>query len=276
MMFSSNAYRFVLVLAAACNTVTSATEGVDLKTAESYTILAKTGISTVPNSVITGDIAVSPIASAAMTGFSFTMDSDREFSTSSQIHATQGTPGRAFASDYAGDVPTQLTQAVLDMEAAYSDAAGRLNTDAARKDLGAGSLGDVFGGPTAKLTPGVYTFATDVNIASTIYFDGSATDVFIIQIQGNLIQTANTKVILSNGALAENIFWQVGGHVQVGAGAHLEGILLAKTAVTFITGSSLNGRILAQTAVALQMATITQPPVEVLRRSLLRKGVLRE
>jgi hypothetical protein len=34
---------------------------------------------------------------------------------------------------------------------------------------------------------------------------------------------------------------------------------LGKTAVTFVTGSSLNGRILAQTAVAVQMATINHP-----------------
>jgi hypothetical protein len=60
----------------------------------------------------------------------------------------------------------------------------------------------------------------------------------------------------------------------VGAGAHLEGILLVKTAVTFITGSTLNGRILAQTLVALQMATITEKPdAPVVRMSLLRKGV---
>jgi len=45
----------------------------------------------------------------------------------------------------------------------------------------------------------------------------------------------------------------------VGAGAHMEGILLVKTDVTFITGSSLNGRVLAQTACVLQSATIVQP-----------------
>jgi hypothetical protein len=67
------------------------------------------------------------------------------------------------------------------------------------------------------------------------------------------------NVILSGGALAENIFWQIAGHVSVGAGAHVEGILLVKTAVTFVTESSLNGRVLTQTACILQSATITQP-----------------
>jgi len=73
------------------------------------------------------------------------------------------------------------------------------------------------------------------------------------------VQSANYNVILSNGALAENIFWQVAGHVVVGAGAHMEGILLVQTDVLFETLSSLNGRVLAQTACNLQMATITEP-----------------
>jgi hypothetical protein len=259
MMFSSNASRFVLVLAAACNAaVTSATgetQQVNIGTAEKYVILTKTGISTVPNSVITGNIGVSPIAATAMTGFDLIMDSGLKFSTSSQLHGT----GMAFASDYAASTGTHLTEAVKDMETAYTDAAGRPNTDAARTNIGEGILGGVFGGETDQLTPGVYTFTTDVGIASNIYFDGNATDVFIIQMTGNLAQTANTKVILSNGALAENIFWQVAGKVVVGAGANLQGILLVKTDATFETESSLDGRVLAQTACHLQKATMTAP-----------------
>jgi hypothetical protein len=72
------------------------------------------------------------------------------------------------------------------------------------------------------------------------------------------LQAANTDVILAGGAKSENIFWQVAGLVNVGAGAHLEGVLLVKTSVTFKTGSSLLGRGLAQTACNLQMATITE------------------
>ena len=91
-------------------------------------------------------------------------------------------------------------------------------------------------------------------------FEGD-TDIFIIQSTGNLVQVANTDVILTNGALAKNIFWQLAGHVVVGEKAHLEGILLVKTDVLFETKSSLNGRVLAETACNLQMATITEPPL---------------
>jgi hypothetical protein len=103
-------------------------------------ILTKTGISTIPYSVITGDIGVSPIHAAAMTGFSLTMDSGLEYSKSGQI------TGKAYAADYAVPIPATLITAVSDMETAYTDAAGCPNTDAARIDLGEEVLVGAFGG----------------------------------------------------------------------------------------------------------------------------------
>jgi hypothetical protein len=180
----------------------------------------------------------------------------------SQLHDSEQTAdaeGKAYASDYAAPIPTALTTAVSDMETAYTNAAGLPNTDGARINLGGGTLGGDFGGETNKLTPGVYTFGTDVDIALTIYFEGSATDVFIIQMTGSLSQAANTQVILSNGARAENIFWQVAKNVVVGAGAEMQGILLVKTDVLFKTESELTGRVLTQTACNLQKAIIESP-----------------
>jgi hypothetical protein len=74
--------------------------------------------------------------------------------------------------------------------------------------------------------------------------------------------TANFRVILENCAAAEDIFWQVSGYVSIGAASHMEGIILTATAATFITRSTLNGRIYAQTAVALQQAIITYPTAD--------------
>ena len=45
---------------------------VNLKTAGNFVILAMSGVSTKPYSVITGDVGVSPIAQSGMTGFSLT------------------------------------------------------------------------------------------------------------------------------------------------------------------------------------------------------------
>jgi hypothetical protein len=118
------------------------------------------------------------------------------------------------------------------------------NYHAARINIGGGNLG-VYGDASDPLTPGVYTFSTSVSINDDITFSGSATDVFIIQIAGDLKQAGDKSVSLTGGAKEENIFWQVGGAVEVGAaGAHAEGVLLVKETVTFITGSSLNGRVL--------------------------------
>jgi hypothetical protein len=264
MMFSSNTCCFVacflsLSLSATATTVRGVHRelvvqetAVDLGTAENYAILTKAGISTVPTSKITGDIAVSPIAAGAITGFSLLADASTEFSTATQV------VGNAFAANYGAPTPARLTTAVSDMETAYADAAGRPNADAARINFGAGLLGGAFGGANAKLTPGVYTFGTDVLIGAAIFFDagGDADAVFIIQMTGDLVQAANVRVELWDGAKAENIFWQVAKTVSVGAGSHMEGILLVKTGVTFLTGSSLDGRILAQAACVLQSATI--------------------
>ena len=86
---------------------------VDLGTAGSYTILSKAGISTVPNSAITGNIAVSPIAATAITGFSLTADPTNKHSASTQV------VGQVYAADYAVPTPVHLTTAVSDMETAY-------------------------------------------------------------------------------------------------------------------------------------------------------------
>jgi hypothetical protein len=259
----SNACRFVLFSLVALSENAENVRGaqrelkksdtVDLGDTGNFAILAKTGITNVPASAITGDIGVSPIGGAAMTGFTFSMHSSGKFQTSEQIN------GRAYASDYKNPTPKKLTAAVLDMGTAYRDAAGRPNADESRKNLGAGILA----GKT--LTPGVYTFSTGVHLTGDIYLDAADSDgkddddaVFIIQMAGSLKQDADKNVFLSNGAQAKNVFWQIAGNVEVLAGAHMEGILLVKTDVTFVTGSSLNGRVLAQTACALQKATIVE------------------
>jgi hypothetical protein len=93
----------------------------------------------------------------------------------------------------------------------------------------------------------------------SISLAGTASDVWIFQTSGDLVMDADKQVTLSGGALAENVFWQVAGEATFGADSHFEGVILAKTAITLQTGATMNGRALAQTQVALQQATITQP-----------------
>ena len=109
------------------------------------------------------------------------------------------------------------------------------------------------------LAPGTYTWGTGVNITTDLMLEGSATDVWIFQVAGTLDMAAAKSVNLSGGALPQNIFWQVSGAVTMGAGTHFEGIILGKTGITFGNLASINGRLLAQTAVVLDATTVTVP-----------------
>jgi hypothetical protein len=217
---------------------------VNLGTADDFVILAETGISSETSSVITGNIGVSPAAATYITGFSLILDSTGTFSTSSQI------VGQVYASDYTSPTPSNLTTAISDMRTAYIDAAGRT---ANYTELYSGDLS----GKT--LTTGVYKFGTGVLINTDLTLDGNATDVWIFQIDGSLTQAAGVNIILTGGALAENIIWQVADTVSLGTGAHFEGTILAMTNISLGTNASINGCLYAQTAVTLDASTVTKP-----------------
>lgn len=225
-------------------TTVVAEKPVNLGTAGNYVILSKSGISTVPTSAVTGNIAVSPIKAGAITGFGLTADATNVFATSPQV------TGQVFASDYAAPTPSNLTTAIGDMELAFTDAAGRAPNVT---ELGAGNIGGM------TLAPGVYKWGTGVLIPTNLTLNGSATDVWIFQVAKDVTVSSGTKVFLTGGALAKNVFWQVSGQVIVGTTAHMEGVILSQTSVTFRTGSSLDGRILAQTAVDIDGTRVVQP-----------------
>lgn len=217
---------------------------VELGIAGNFVILSKTGISTVPGSAITGDIGVSPIVDTAVTGFSLTADATNEFSTSTQV------TGRVYAANNAGSTPSNLTTAVNNMETAFTDAAGRaINYN----ELYSGDLS----GKT--LTSGVYKWSNSVIINSDVTLHGDANSVFIFQVAGGINQASGTKVILTGGVQAKNIFWQSASTVAIGTDAHFEGNVLSMTDITLATRASINGRLLAQTAVTLDQSTVTKP-----------------
>jgi hypothetical protein len=217
---------------------------VNLGAASTYVILAKSGVSTVPTSAITGNIGVSPAAASSITGFSLIADSTNVFSTSAQV------TGKVYAADYAPPTPSNLTTAVGDMQLAFTDAAGRAP---AVTELGAGNIGGM------TLAPGVYKWGTGLLIPTDVTLSGNATAVWIFQIAQNLTVSSAAKIILAGGALPKNVFWQVAGLVDVGTTAHLEGVVLAQTSITLRTGASINGRLLAQTAVNIDGSTVVAP-----------------
>ena len=218
---------------------------VDLGTAGDFAILAKAGVSTVPPSVITGDVGVSPIGQAAMTGFSLIVNAAGTYTTSAQV------TGRLYAASDIPPTPVKMTAAVSDMQTAYSDATGRVNPDYVESHAGA------LGGAT--LSPGLYKFGTSVGFSTDCTLSGSPEDTWIFQIAGDMSIAANKKILLVGGALARNIVWVVAGKTEYGAGSHFEGIILGATSAVFKTGSTINGRVLVQTAVTLQQTTVNSP-----------------
>jgi hypothetical protein len=119
--------------------------------------------------------------------------------------------------------------------------------------MGAGNIGGM------TLAPGVYKWGTGLLIPTDVTLTGHATDVWIFQIAQDLTMSSGAKVVLSGGALPGNVFWQVAGLVELGTTAHCEGIVLTQTSVTLRTGASINGRLLAQTAVDINGSTVVQP-----------------
>ena len=210
---------------------------VNLGAAGSFAILTKTGLTDVPGSSIIGDVGASPITGAAI---------------------GVGCPevmGAIFTVDAAGPAPCRrtdapaLTTAVGDEEAAYTDAAGRGNPGFV--NLGAGEIGGL------TVSPGLYKWTTGVSLSRDVILSGGPRDVWIFQVSGTLTQASATRVRLTGGALARNVFWQTAGAVDIGTTAHFEGTILSQTMITVNTGALVTGRLLAQTQVALQKNSVT-------------------
>ncbi len=235
----------LLVLGLAAGTASATQAPVDLGTAGNFVILTKTGISTTGTTSIVGDIGVSPAAATYITGFALIKDSSNKFSMSSIV------TGKVYASDYTSPTPSTMTTAISDMETAYTDAAGRTLPDFTEK--GAGNIGGL------TLTPGLYKWGTGVTIPTDVTLSGGPNDVWIFQVAGTLGISNGKQVILSGGAQAKNIFWQVAGQTTLGTTSVFNGNILDQTAIVLNTGATLNGRALAQTAVTLNANAITAP-----------------
>jgi len=215
---------------------------VNLATAGNFAILAKAGVSNVPPSAITGNIGVSPIAANGLVGFSLVLDSSGTFSTSSQV------TGKITAASYAAPTPATLTTAISDLSTAFTDATGRASPNFT--NLANGAIGGL------TLAPGLYKWSTAVNATSGFTIAGASTDTWIFQLASTFNLPSGVRVTLTGGALASNIVWVVSGAVTLGTTSHLEGVVIGKTSATLQTGASVNGRILVETNVVLQAATV--------------------
>jgi len=210
---------------------------VNLGEASNFTILAESETTSTGNTSITGNVGLSPAAASFITGFGLVMSSNGQYATSTLVN------GKVYAADYSNPTPAMLSLAVLDMQTAYTSAADRPDPKAV--GLGNGNLGGM------TITPGLYKWTTGVTIPSNLILDGNASSVWIFQISGGLTVGSGAQVILTGGAQAKNVFWQVGSGVTLGTDSSFSGIILSKTLIAMDSGSTLNGSALAQTAVTL-------------------------
>jgi hypothetical protein len=189
-----------------------------------FSVLAGSTVTNTGPTVISGDVGVSP--GTAVTGFPPGL-------TGGAIHRADGAAGQAQSALIVG----------------YNDAAGRSG--------GIPVAGDLAG---QTLTPGVYKSTSSLAESGDLTLDahGNPDAVFIFQIASTLTTGSGSHIVLTNGAKACNVFWQVGSSATLGTNSVFKGNILALTSITITTGVQLDGRALARNgAVTLDSDIIT-------------------
>jgi uncharacterized repeat protein (TIGR02543 family) len=198
---------------------------VALGSASTYAVLGGTGVTSTGNTVLTGDLGVSP--SASIVGFPLGV-------YSGSIHA--------------GDA--QAAQAQSDLQLAYNAAAALTPT---------GSFAGDQNGQT--FDAGVYSTGAAFALTGTLTLDGQGNSnaVFVFQVNAALNTAASSSIHLINGARASNVFWQVNGAAGTGAPSSFTGTIMANGAITVGAGGSIDGRALSNGTVTLADNAITAP-----------------
>ncbi len=201
----------------------------NLGVAESFVVLAETGVTNTGPSVIAGDLGT--CSTPAVTGFP---------------------PGVVInGAIHANDALACLAKS--DLVIAYDDAAARapLVSFPGPTDLGGSTL-----------LSGVYMSPTSLAVTGTVSLDaqGDPNAVFIFQAGSTVVTASNSSVALLNGAQACNVYWQVGSSATLGTGTVFVGNVLALTSITATTNATIAGRLLARNgAVTLDSNVITAP-----------------
>jgi hypothetical protein len=219
-------------------------EPIDLLSAQHFTILGNTGVSSL-GVAITGHVGTN--TSNALTGFDpMVMDLSGEFSTSPQVD------GRLYLPNYSAPTPNLLDNAIADSTTAYMQ--GSLLGPQDQTDPYSG----VLGGQT--LASGIYKWNTALSIMSSITLLGDASDVWVFQLAGGISVDPSVNIILAGEARPEHIFWLSATTVTIGANSHFQGIIIASTSIAVGAGVVVDGRLYAQTRVDLGAGSTISAP----------------
>jgi hypothetical protein len=214
------------LLAGLTGTAQAAT-AVPLGAAQSFAVLAGAGITNTGATAVTGDIG--------------------SFATTTIDGGITQPPG---STNHGGDTDTQNAKTALTN--AMTVAAGAQP----RSPVAAGQLGGLL------LSAGVYNSGSSLDVTGVLTLDGGGSydSVFIFQAGSDLTTASSSTVVLTNGAQACNVFWQVGSSATLGSDSTLVGTVLADTAISLGTRAKVDGRVLASTAaVSLDTNVITRP-----------------
>lgn len=114
------------------------------------------------------------------------------------------------------------------------------------------------------LTPHTYIMNAAAVLTDTLYLNamGDANAVFVIQVNGAFSTSTYSKVILTNAALAKNVFWKIDGAVDINDYSVFNGTVICNNgAVSLNTGTTVNGRVHTTTGTfTTQAITATIPP----------------
>ena len=211
---------------------------VNLGAAGNFAILAESAITNVPTSAITGDVGLSPA-----TGAGIGLTCAQVTGVVYDVNNTGPLPCTVVD-------PVRLTAAIGAKGAAYTDANSRAPD---YTELGAGNLGGL------NLGPATYKWGTGVLIPTNVTLTSGPNDVWIFQIAQGLTVSSGVQVILAGGALPKNIYWATFGAADLGTTSKFKGVILSQTSITLKTGASVDGRLLAGTAVNMDQNTVTRP-----------------
>jgi len=192
---------------------------------------------------ITGDLGLAP-PGVSVTGFSLVPGVNRIVVGPSPATGVTAGLGVVTGTIHVGDAVALLAHA--DATKAYA----ALLAETCGTNLSGSDLGGL------TLTPGVYCFDSSAQLTGTLTLSGNG--VYVFQIGSTLTTASNSSVVLTNGALCGNVFWQVGSSATLGTGTIFAGNLIAFTSDTVTTGVSVAGRVFALgAAVTLDTNTIT-------------------
>ena len=113
------------------------------------------------------------------------------------------------------------------------------------------------------LTPQVYHLNAATMLTDTLYLNaaGDQNAVFVIQINGALTTTANSRVILMNGATSKNIYWKIEGAITLNDNSTFRGMVVVNNgAIVMKPGCLLDGAAFTTGgAISIASSTVVTP-----------------